>query len=268
MSFSTVSILPETDASQQLIVTWQNPEIRAVYPVGVLAKEHDYYSFAYLKRVSKATGFRPFAGFEDMSRLYQSDTLFDFFESRVLSAKRPDFRSYVEKLDLEVHQATPWELLVKSSGRTKGDTVQLFPVPRESEGKLRLPILISGTRYLMEKSVGFLGKTDGNYPPQVLEDILAGLEPGQKLDIVRETANPSSTVARLALEAAGRPIGYLPEWIAEETDSLIEQGLVELLVKRVNPPEVGWHMRLLAELVISAPGRSLFAKEDWALADR
>ncbi|MFC7764630.1 HIRAN domain-containing protein [Leucobacter soli] len=249
-------------------MTWQNPELRAIYPVGVLAKDEGQFSFAYLRKASDAQGFRPFAGFDNMQKIYRSDRLFDFFESRVLSAKRPDFAEYVTKLDLDIDHATPWELLVKSTGKTKGDTVQLFPVPRQHGDELRLPLLIAGTRHLMSKKVSYLEQEDGKYTPEELEELLSGLLSGEELEIVREHDNATSNVARLTLQSSRRPIGYLPEWIAEEVDTLIDQGQVKLFVKRVNPPEMGWHLRVLADLVISSADGPMFASDDWSLADQ
>lgn len=268
MSFEGVVVLPADSDDQQLIVTWQNPVTRAVYPVGLLEKRDGEYSFQYLKSSEDAQGFRLFPGLERVDRIYKAPRLFDFFSSRVLSPTRPDFETYIGKLDLGRDEATPWELLARSSGRRHGDTVQVFPGPRWQGQTIEFPLLVAGIRYLLQKDVTFRGKTVGHYSRAELEGMLQQLRPGDLLTLAREEKNQQSPYATLILDAHDRPVGYLPDWVAHEFQKHLSVGHASLRVRKVNSREAGWHLRLVVDFSVSASDQEVFTGRQWETRGR
>src|SRR5688572_23488808 len=86
---------------RRFAVAWRNRRTRLIAPVAVLDHAHGRYKFQYLDEVSrKVEGFRPFIGFPDVDRVYESNRLWPFFDLRVMDPKRPDFPDYVRWLGL------------------------------------------------------------------------------------------------------------------------------------------------------------------------
>ncbi|KAB1660536.1 hypothetical protein F8O07_00645 [Pseudoclavibacter sp. CFCC 13796] len=263
-----IDLAPEGDTKRQLIVTWQNIDTRAIEPIGLLTNAGDEFRFEYFESAKSVLGFRPFPGFKDFDHVYTAEELFPLFSSRVLSSTRPDYQEYVEKLDLQVSDATPWELLTRSEGKTAGDTIQLFPVPRRRGQELELDVLIAGSRHMTKKKVIPEGAAPvGNYPPEDFESLLSEISPGDQLSLVRETDNNAGRAyARLVLKDTVDPIGYLPDWIAKEFEQHIDKGEVSLTVTRVNPAQAGWHLRILGNLRVHTDASDLFRGEQWMSA--
>ena len=86
------------------------------------------YRFRYLRRAVDVEGFLPFLSFPAWERTYTSQRLFPLFSQRIMSPRRPDFGEFLRQLHLS-GDATPWEQLARSEGRSTGDTVQVFPIP-------------------------------------------------------------------------------------------------------------------------------------------
>jgi hypothetical protein len=214
----------------RLVVAWQHPDSRLISPVGFLEHggEADY-RFRYLRRARAVSGFQPFLSFPEWDRSYVGAQLFPLFAQRIMSPRRPDFRQYLSQLDLD-DDATPWEQLARSEGRSSGDTVQVFPIPSVREdGSTSCRFLVHGIRHV--------GR--GVLPP---------LEVGEALELRNEPTNPKNRRAVL-VHAPGRgPLGYVPDLLLDHLDAMRSAGPVGLVVEHVNGPDVPPHMRLLVRL--------------------
>jgi hypothetical protein len=60
------------DAITELLVTWQQPETRAMLPVARLSFDGESYRFNYLPAAKSIDGFRPLIGFKDVEKSYES----------------------------------------------------------------------------------------------------------------------------------------------------------------------------------------------------
>lgn len=240
----------DTTRSQRLVVTWQHPHSRSILPVGLLKKEWDGYSFVYLRAASEIEGFRPFIGFADLTKRYSSPELFPLFAQRAMDPRRPDFERYVSELGVEP-EASPWEQIVKSGGGREGDTLQLFPVSEVSDGAFVCWFLVHGIRHLKTKSVDLRGEIKGPYSDAGLEDVLGALAPGDGLDLVPEDSNDFTPDAVLVSTSSGEPLGYVPELLLEPLGRAMRTGRPQVNVESINPPEAGWHLRILAKLSVS-----------------
>lgn len=233
----------------ELLVIWQQPTTRAMIPVGVLGFDGETYTFAYLPNAADIAEFRPLLGFRDFTQSYTSDELFPLFRERVLDPTRPDFSRVIDELSLDPVSATPWEQLVRSGGGSEGDTLQVIPFPRESDGGWACTALVAGMRYLSKKSVRTATGVVQAYADGEIEDVLRRLAPGQELKIVSEVGNDYNPDAQLLFTDKDELIGYVPDWIAKLMAPALTAGASgRAIVERVNGAAAGWHLRVLVNL--------------------
>lgn len=109
--------------TQRLLVTRRDPHTSGYEAVGELTQSDGGYSFAYRPGVT-----RPLHGMPDLSKTYRSDDLFPQFKQRVISPRRADHDQHLQELNLAA-EASPFEVLARSGGRSAVDTYELTPVP-------------------------------------------------------------------------------------------------------------------------------------------
>lgn len=234
----------------RLAVAWRNPGTRSIRPVGLLSWNGSVYRFAYLRRAVAEPEFRPLLGFPSLERTYESSALFPLFAQRVMSPRRPDYRSYLAALDLE-SSVTPWEVMARSEGRREGDSVLLFPEPLVSCGESVAKVLVHGVRHLIE--------VDSR-----VEESLRRLRVGDELSLVADVANTVNPKAILVADSQDIHLGYIPDLLLGYLDELRRNGYVQIEVSRINPPSVSPHMRLLIEVNGSVASDYIpFSGADW-----
>lgn len=238
------------DAITELLVTWQQPDTRAMLPVARLSFDGEAYRFNYLPTVSSIDGFRPLIGFRDVGETYESDELFPLFQERILDPARDDFERVLTELDLDPSSATPWEQLVRSGGGSEGDTLQVTPLPHEDMGDWECTALVAGVRYFQMKSVRTGQGETPIYSAQEFEAVLASLEVGSSLEVRKEIDNVYNSDALLLFTPDGHVVGYLPDWIARVSAAARLAGGADptVQVDRVNSVESGWHLRILVSV--------------------
>lgn len=252
--------------SQRLVVSWQHPENRLIQPVGFLSYDRETYRFTYIRNALRIRGFQPLLGFRDMRHEYRSDELFPLFAQRAMDPHRPDFERYVKRLGLEGSPG-PWEQISRSQGRRQGDTLQLLPEPTLTGDALTCSFLVHGIRHAHEE----LRVLDGHAISVTRDQVNAALEelkPGDQLGLARETENPVNSLALMVI-GSGVPIGWMPDLLVEDVQTLMQRADVSVSVEHVNGPDAPWHMRLLACLH-AAPAMDFrfFTGEKWTpLAD-
>ncbi|MGV3732063.1 MAG: hypothetical protein ACO1N6_01515 [Microcella sp.] len=255
------------DAMRRLVVCWQHPLTRAIEPIGLLSSDDETFRFEYLARASEVEGFRPLLGFPEFASSYESKELFPFFAQRVMDPRRPDFARYLQELAVEESESTPWELLARTQGKREGDTILLYPVPRQTGDGWHWVYLVHGIRHLMTKSVPLGSDSVGPYSHEELETILSELSQGDVLELYPEPSNEWSDSAMLVLDAKGRPFGYVPDLLLEPIHSAMFDGKLHNVVEKVNGPEAGWHLRVLVRAKSAdADGLDLLAAEKFKLA--
>lgn len=221
------------DATSVLRVVWQDPTTREFFQVATLTYDNGAdpaYRFRYVHPLPSS--FHGFAAFPDVRRDYESDALFPFFVTRVMSAASPDYDAYLSSLGLSREDATPVELMGRTGATRATDTVQIVPVPAEHpDGSVEQVFLASGVRYFPEA-----------------EDVLATLRPGDEL-VIRPQPENSHDPRALLLDAKGTtPVGYVPSYLLDEVHKWRSDRAVACFVERVNSPETPPHLRLLCRL--------------------
>jgi hypothetical protein len=241
---------PEWDAGRsggRLVVAWQHPVSRLIAPVGLLEHGAETYRFRYLRRAAELPDFQPFLSFPVWDRTYTSPWLFPLFAQRIMSPRRPDFQQFLRQLDLD-ENATPWEQLARSEGRSSGDTVQVFPIPSvRADGTTTCRLLVHGVRHVER----------GELPPLIT---------GERLTLQDESDNRFNPEAVLVCTATGRRLGYVPDLLIEHLNVVRSSGRpLTLAVEHVNGAEAPPHLRLLVRLDGATPaGYRPMTGESWA----
>lgn len=246
-----LSVAPDARRSvRRFAVAWRNRVQRTIHDVAVLDVEADNsaFRFQYLDSAESIVDFRPFIGFPDLRRVYESPRLWPFFDLRVMDRKRPDYPQYVSWLGLPP-DADRVDILSRSGGEQKGDTVSLVEAPRiAADGATTATFLVRGARYAPRSRGSAVARR--------------GLRHGDVLTVVNDETNVANPNA-LLLTAADEPIGWIPDPLIEYGRKVFKSGGTATLLQD-NGPEAPWHMRFLVRLAGRVdPGWSVFAEGRW-----
>ena len=216
---------------RSLFVIWQDPESRRWHPVGRLTKNDREYRFEYINGASEAPSFTPFAGMRELDRVFASDTLFPLFANRVIAASRPEYPRVMRWLGLDEEWKDGFEVLARSGGKRKTDTLRLVPSPQRTSSNCYDVLFFShGIRYLSH-----------NDQARVLE-----LKSGECLFPMHDCQNPEDPNA--VLLRTGDPMsfaGYCPRYLADDILKLLKASAdpndIKVVIERANadaPPQM------------------------------
>jgi hypothetical protein len=254
MSSAELLSPPTTRAVRRFAVAWRNRQRHVITPVGVLDHWATSYRFQYLDGVGESVeGFRPFIGFPDLNHVYESDRLWPFFDLRVMDRKRPDYPQYVQWLGLTV-EASRLDILSRSGGLPKGDSVSLAESPAVAEGGATEAIfLVRGVSYAVRQ--------------HRTEAAADSLQTGDRLTLVDDSTNEANPRALLLEASDGARVGWIPDLLVEYAHQVRSGGgFVELLQN--NGPTAPWHTRLLVRMSGQVtPGTAMFTDGVWPALD-
>lgn len=223
----------------RFLVTWRHRRLRRTYPVGFLTATDSDFCFSYLLQAATTPGFQPFVNFPDLGRDYRSSRLFPFFSQRVMSRSRPDYLPYLHALGL-ADDATPIEVLGRSNGQRRGDTVQVILEPKiADDGGVDHIFLVSGVRHATgDESDGRLGQ----------------LNAGDLLSLRADPENPANSDALLVCTTRGDQLGWVPDGLLPLAHQVLNQEH-QMTIVRVNSVEWPSHLRVLVRLAGKVPPR-------------
>jgi hypothetical protein len=254
MSSAELFSPPTTRAVRRFAIAWRNRQRRVITPVGVLDHWSGGHRFQYLDGVGDCVeGFRPFIGFPDLNYVYESDRLWPFFDLRVMDRKRPDYTQYVRWLGLTV-EASRVDILSRSGGERKGDSVLLAESPAVSDGGTTEAIfLVRGVSYAVRQ--------------HGTEAVAESLRAGDRLTLTDDSTNEANPRALLLEATDGARVGWIPDLLVEYAHQVRSGGgYVELLQN--NGPAAPLHTRLLVRMSGQvAPGTAMFTGGVWPALD-
>lgn len=243
---------------RRLFVAWQNPESRSVSPVGCLIEvgppESRIYYFSYLKRAQDVANFEPFVAFPDFGSVYRSETLFPFFQNRVMSRRRADYPEYVRSLRLPA-DAEPFDILARSGGRRSTDPIEVFPEPDVDVETAHATVFffVRGIRHL-----------DG--AEEAARSVFAGI----RLYLAHDLQNPFNPRAYLLVTGRRRCAGWVPDYLVEYTHDMINvcgSEQVSVQVDHVNDFALPASRWLLCKMTTCSPDQYVsFSGGDFELA--
>lgn len=237
-----------TGGQRRFAVAWRNRSTRRISPVGVLSCNGGTYTFRYLASTREVPDFRPLLGFPDLERTYASARLFPFFAQRVMDKRRPDYERYLHALDLPV-TASQLDVLGRGGGQRKADRIQVVEEPHvDGDGRTACTFVVHGIRH------------QSSAEPALLDS----LQPGDELTLRPEPDNPANPRALVVSTLAGVGIGWVPDLLLDYVHTVVQSSAAQLVVRRVNGPDLPPHLRLVVRLVGSAPaGYLTFHGDAW-----
>jgi hypothetical protein len=168
-----------------------------------------------------------------------------------MDARRPDYGRYLSQLHLP-EDAEPFELLGRSAGHRKGDTVQVCPEPSVApDGSTRSIFLVNGVRHVLAED-------------PIAHQRFASLRPGERLALVDEPDNDWNNRAILVSAHDGQRLGWVPDLLLDYVHTVRDQSEPSLVIEHVNGPEAPPHLRLLVRLTGQVPaGYRPFTGPGW-----
>jgi len=242
---------PLVSDPHRLLVAWQNPDTRRIALVGVLEHSAGRYCFHYLRAAPDTQGFRPFLGFDDLRRRYESEQLFPLFRQRLMDHDRPDFDRYLDTLGLG-ESSSPLAVLGRSGGNRVGDSIFLLREPEVlDDGATQAMFFVHGVRH-QQGAAAKIGQ----------------LRPGDHLHLRSEPGNEFNALAVLVTADDDQVLGWVPDLLADYVQHVLSMGTPAVRVSKVNDEHTPPNLRLLVELSGQLPVgyRPFGALVDQALA--
>jgi HIRAN domain len=219
-----------------LYLAWQDPKDHRWFPVGRLSFDGRVYRFVYTKGALKSSNFLPFGRMQDLYTAYEASELFPLFANRLLSRTRPEYKAFLDWLNVRNSEDDPFTLLGRSEGLRGTDSLTVFPLPeKSSDATYHVHFFSHGLRYLPDCAV------------QVVE----GLRPGSRLFLMPDPQNrhDASAVA-LRTDDPITIVGYCPRYLSKDFLQLLKSGtsdIPEVVVDRVNKDAL-MQLRLLCSM--------------------
>jgi len=210
------------EGKDYLYLIWKDPVTRRNYIVGQLSKNSQYeFSYGYEVKEAMEKGFELLISFEDIEKVYKSDTLFPTFSSRLPDRKRRGIEKILAKYDLE--EFNDYKLLKRSGARLPIDTLEFIdPILTEHNGEIKRIFYISGVRY-------YIG-CDGKDCKEAMN-----LNVGNRLILKPEPTNLYDKNAVKVLDNENNHVGYLPNYYSESIVGYLKENMeYECIVLEVN----------------------------------
>lgn len=226
-----------------LFLAWQDPGSRLWFPIGRLQFDAGQYSFVYIKGAKdaeKKSGFQPLPSFPEFDKSYQSENLFPLFANRVMRPSRPDYKNYLEALNIPPETDDPIVILARNGGKKATDHLEVFPCPEsDKNGLYHIHFFIHGLRY---RSSAAIERVDT-------------LKSHEQLYLMHDIQNVHDSLALALCTNDGHFIGYCPRYLVEDIHVLLKQDpqLVNVHVERVNPAPTPIQHRLLCNMTARWP---------------
>lgn len=259
-----------------LFVAWQDPESRRIFPVARLTRRRTgEYELRYIQavRAAQQRGFVGLPGFEQLEETHVTAELPAIFQRparRAASkpaaskpvasepvasepaARQPAARQPGAPLARELLDATPITLFVRRPESDAPERLEAFAPPLSGA---------EGRRWGVFEARG-VGRVQ-----QQLE-VLAALEPHERLLVRAETDNPYNPNALALQRRDGTSIGYVPDYLANELAAVggrSHQLEIEVLEsRRVTFAPAPAVYRVLCRYVCTPElGRALFTSESY-----
>jgi hypothetical protein len=224
----------------KLFIAWQNPETREWRPVGQLTRPGNRYRFVYTKGAERAKDFIPFGRMEDLYTIYESGELFPLFANRLLPKRRPEYREYLEWLNIPSGEDEPLALLARTGGIRGTDSLMVFGCPEAVDRRYLVHFFCHGISHL----------------PQEALRIIEKLEVGTRLYLMLDVQNDFDRMAvALRTEQPKMIVGYVPRYFARDFSKLAEgvtRETVTVVVESINL-QAPIQLRLLCKISADWP---------------
>ena len=219
-----------------LFIAWQDPDTRSWSPVGRLTHEENLFRFVYTRGAEElGNKFQTFGAMTDLHSSYISETLFPLFSNRVLPKSRPEYKTYLEWLNMSESAYDVMDELSLTGGFRATDSLELFPCPEPTDHKYVVYFFSRGLRHMHKEN----------------QERVNQLKKGDRLSLMLDVQNEYDQHA-LVLRT-DEPItlaGYAPRYYSGEFSSVVKevgQENIKVTVEQVNK-DAPLQYRLLCKL--------------------
>jgi len=195
-----------------IYLIWKDPNTRRNFTVGELSK-NGQYEFSYGHEINEAIekGFEPLISFEDINKIYTSDTLFPTFSSRLPDRKRRGLEKILAKYDLLEYDA--YRLLKRSGAKLPIDNLEFIdPIFEESDSDVIRMFHIAGSRHHIRCEGGNC-------------DSAIRLKKGQQLRLEMDSENIHDENAIKIVDTEGNTLGFVPRYYSYGVTGYLKKGI-------------------------------------------
>lgn len=192
----------------ELWLIWKEPTSRRRYKIGSLIKQSNQYKFTYINPElddARSHGFKYFPGFEDLTKLYESETLFTNISTRLPNDTRPDYLEILNCYNLE-KDSDDFDILKATRGRTFTDNYEFVPAFDPS----KIEFDVAGTSHCKD-----------------VEECKDHLKVNEKLYLEPEPENPKDPNAiKIIFKENDKSyhLGYVPRYYCKELLDELRKG--------------------------------------------
>lgn len=201
------------------------------------------YRFGYAQGFPDAEkmGFGPLVAFPEVGELYEAESLFPFFENRLLKKSRPDYGTHMGELGLaDAEFDEKILILARSGGRRVTDGYFLFAPPMRRDGMMEYVFFANGLRHLAPLPGNELSR---------LKD--------RPLYLCRDFQNEHDRNALLLRSQSGYLLGWCPRYLCEDILGILEKtgelNVVRVVVDGINLPPAPMQFRIRCRLTAPWP---------------
>jgi hypothetical protein len=250
-----------TPLVRTLFVAWQDPVSRRIFPVARLTRRRSgEYELRYIGAVRAAEqhGFTGLPGFEDREAWHVSPELPAIFRERPAPRQRVPSEPAGQvagasgELIGELLDATPISLFVRRRPGDAAERLEAFAPPLRAADGRRWGVFEARAVGRVQESL----------------EVLAALAPHERVLVRAEPDNPYNSHALLIVRRDGAPLGYVPDYLANELAAVAgrpEQLELEVLEsRRVTFAPAPVVYRVLCRYTCPPElGRALFTSESY-----
>lgn len=202
----------------ELLLIWKDPISRRRFVVGELKYNvsNQIYSFEYAEKevleIAIKEGFTSYPKFNDLKKVYESNTLFGNIKSRLPNSKRPNYAEILARYGA-TKDNTEMELLQVTRGRLATDNFEfVMYVEYISGNPFNVSMDIAGARHKEFTSVA------------------RKLSIGESVILLRDLENEFDEYAVMIMHKDNICLGFVPRYISGEIRKMLDEE-VEYLAK-------------------------------------
>ncbi|MFA9396319.1 MAG: HIRAN domain-containing protein [Halodesulfovibrio sp.] len=207
---------------KNLFIAWQNTQTREWKSVACLRQCEKGFSFFYTAGAKAAEHFIPFGRMNKLEQVYRSKDLFPVFKNRLLGENRPEFKDFLNWLDLDESTYDQLDALALTEGKRGTDSLEIFPCPEKAEdGMYRISFFSHGLRHVNNGTKVDLDSVKEGDAAFLMQDKMNPFDP---LAIAVRSNDPASL------------LGYCPRYLKQDLNWLLDNQAdkISLTVQKVN----------------------------------
>jgi hypothetical protein len=224
---------------KSVFVIWRDIKDGMWHTVAQLSRKDNIYQLNYTQGAAHPN-FTAFPRMTNKAESYVSNTLFSFFQNRLLPLNRPEFKKMLDWSDLKMDSYDELEMLSISGGARKTDQYRIISKPQITDDSYKIRFFTSGISHLDDENICKI----------------ESLKSGDLLAFEVEDTNQydNNAVLITTIDEEKVKVGYCPKYYNKDIRTILDINLFKdyLKVVKVNSDSPA-HFRLLCEFATPWP---------------